>query len=112
MPLIPASSGKLAANAQSFFMVRILKVAINVAGLLWMICAAILAYGLIVRFPSRDAAMEIIWDNVRTLGILYVLFLTVMTAFNIVIERKLEKRSASNEYFMITVFHALVLIGC
>jgi magnesium-transporting ATPase (P-type) len=92
------------------FMFRTLKYLLNLAGLVWMVIATMVSYGMIVRFPDCDHVMESIWSTVQDASVAYFLFLAVITVFNFFIERKLERRSHSNNYLILALLHFMVLI--
>jgi len=74
-----------------------------------MMYAAMLSYGLIVRFPPCDGMMKMIWANVGSLSLLYLLYLALLTPINFLVERRMEKRRGSKEYIVLAIAQLIVL---
>ena len=89
--------------------IRIVKYAVNIAGLIWMLFGAYLSYGLIVRLPDCNQVLQRILNNLKTLIVLYLLFVTIITVINYSIERKFEKQTTSREFFWLMIVHGVLL---
>ena len=77
-----------------------------------MIYLAFFSYALIVRIPDCDRMLSVIWDRVKELIFAYGLFLGLTTGFNLLLERKIEKRKTSKEYLIIFIVHlSFLLLG-
>lgn len=90
---------------------RIVKYILNVAGLLWMLYAGMIAYGLIVQLPDCDGVMRTIRSVSQDLLLLYGLYLLVLTGLNLVVERWLEKRGEAREYRLLFAMSLMLLIA-
>ena len=91
-------------------MFKVIKFGLNIAGLIWMLILGHISYGLIVKFPSCDKVMSVIWSNLQDLLSLYLVYCIIATLLNLVIERKLEKQKTSKEYLSLLFGNVLFLI--
>jgi hypothetical protein len=98
-------------KARPFLMARLVKYILNLGALIWLSCAAPLSYGLIVRFPSCDQVMCVIWSNVWDLAKLYLLFIVIAFVVNRFAQKKIERRTQSKDHIYIGLVQLVVFTG-
>jgi len=89
---------------------RIIKFLLNFAGIILMIFYANVSYGIIARFPECKNVKEVILNVIVELSQTYLIFLIIITAINILFERKIEKRCDSKEFIFLTIINIVLLI--
>lgn len=88
---------------------RIIKYLLNFAGIGLMIFYANLGFGIIARVPECENAKSVIWNVVGELCKIYMVYLIVITAINILFEKKIEKRS-SKEFVVLAIINLVLLV--
>jgi hypothetical protein len=75
-----------------------------------MTIIALIKITLIYRYPDCDGINIKISENIGELILIYIPFLVLATGFNLLLERKIEKRSKSKEFLLLFVIDLLVLL--
>ena len=75
-----------------------------------MIFYANLGYGIIARIPECENVKSIIWNVVGELSKIYFVYLIIITAVNILLEKKIEKRSNSKEFIALAVINIILFV--
>lgn len=89
---------------------RIIKYLLNFAGISLMIFYANVGYGIIARLPECENVKEVIWNVVVKLSQIYLVYLIIISAINILFERKIEKRRGSKEFVFLAILNIVLLI--
>lgn len=89
---------------------RIIKYALNLLGLTWMLYLTVFSYELIAYIPDCSYVGDVIASNINRLLPFYLLLLLILTGINFLIERKVEKRTGTREYFYLFIFQCIALI--
>jgi hypothetical protein len=88
---------------------RILKYALNIAGLYIMTIVALIVTTLVYRYPDCDVVRIEMSENIGETLLVYIPYLGLTIGINLLIERKIEKRSKSKEYLVLFYISLLVL---
>jgi hypothetical protein len=89
--------------------IKIIKYALNLFGLTWILFVTDLSFGLVVFRPKCDFAIDIVWNQLKNLAPFYLLFVGCAAGINFFIERKLEKRKRSREFLLILIAEFILL---
>ncbi len=96
-------------NTYKIMWKRIIKYLLNFAGIGLMIFYANLGFGIIARVPECENVKSVIWNVVGELCEIYLVYLIVITAINILFEKKIEKRS-SKEFVVLAIINLVLLV--
>ena len=66
------------------------------------------SYAIIVEPPSDGNKMKVIYEVTKVLSIINLIFLSVVTLINFLLERKVEKRKSSKEFIALSLIHLLI----
>lgn len=91
-------------------MKRIIKYLINIGFLCFLIFGIKVSYALIVIVENRGKVIEIIWCQAERVTLVSIPFIFIITYLNFIFERKIEKKKYSREFFILSIFHILILI--
>jgi hypothetical protein len=89
---------------------RNIKYLLNFAGISLMIFYVSVSYGIIARLPECKNVKEVILNVIVELSQIYLIYLIIITATNILFERKIEKRRDSKEFIFLTIVNIILLI--
>ncbi|MNV01191.1 hypothetical protein D3C71_913870 [compost metagenome] len=90
---------------------RIIKYALNLFGIIWILFITDLSFGLITTLPNCDRVTDIIISQLTKLSSFYLLFLLCITGINLLIERKLEKRIHTKEYLYLLIIQCILVVS-
>lgn len=85
-----------------------IKYLLNFAGICLIIFYANVGYGIIARLPECENVKTVIWSVVGDLSKIFLVYLIIITAINILFERKIEKRSGTKEYVILAVINIIL----
>ena len=80
-------------------------------GAIWLtLYAVFMSFGIIVEPPDDHDFMKVIWNVTLYLSVIFILFLSIVTLINYLLERKVEKRQNSKEFLILMIIHLVLFI--